>query len=235
MDLTLLANIDVDDLEKAIAFYGNALGLRLGRRLAGSVAEMLGATSAIYLLAKPAGSTVSVRIPQRRDYQRHWTPVHLDFVVADVDAAVQKAQAAGAQREGDLQTHAWGRIAHMADPFGNGLCLIEFIGRGYDEIVTSQEEQTMPTKRVNKKSTAKKATTSRVATKKSTSNKSSKTRRSPGIISKAKKVVRAVVAGAASGAATGAVKGAAEAASKATGIGQSSKKGSASQKDKAKS
>jgi predicted enzyme related to lactoylglutathione lyase len=134
MDLTLLANIDVDDLEKAIEFYGSALGLRLGRRLAGNVAEMLGASSAVYLLAKPAGSAVSVRTPQQRDYQRHWTPVHLDFVVADVDAAVQKAQAAGAQLEGDIQTHAWGRIAHMADPFGNGFCLIEFIGRGYDEM-----------------------------------------------------------------------------------------------------
>jgi predicted enzyme related to lactoylglutathione lyase len=37
--------------------------------------------------------------------------------------------------EGAIQTREWGRIANMADPFGNGFCLIEFIGRGYDEIV----------------------------------------------------------------------------------------------------
>jgi predicted enzyme related to lactoylglutathione lyase len=134
MSITLLANIDVDDLEKAIGFYSSALGLQLGRRLHDNVAEMLDASSAIYLLAKPAGSSVSVEIPQRRDYRRHWTPVHLDFVVADIHAAVQKAQAAGAQLEGDIQTHAWGHLANLADPFGNGFCLIEFVGRGYDEI-----------------------------------------------------------------------------------------------------
>jgi len=134
MSLTLLANIDVDDLEKAIAFYSRALGLRLGRRFYGHVAEMLGASAALYLLAKPAGSSVSGRIPQQRDYRRHWTPVHLDFVVAEIHAAVQKAQAAGAQLEGDIQSHEWGHLANLADPFGNGFCLIEFIGRGYDEI-----------------------------------------------------------------------------------------------------
>ena len=34
------------------------------------------------------------------------------------------------------ETHAWGRIAHMADPFGHGFCLIQFVGRGYDEVAT---------------------------------------------------------------------------------------------------
>ncbi len=136
MTITLLANIDVDDLERAIEFYGSALGLRLGRRFFGNVAEMLGASSTIYLLAKPSGSAVSPSTPQRRDYQRHWTPVHLDFVVEDIDAAVHRAQAAGAQLEGDIQTHTWGHIANLADPFGNGFCLIEFIERGYDEIVS---------------------------------------------------------------------------------------------------
>jgi len=132
----LLANIDVDDLEKAIEFYGSALGLRLGRRLGDNIAEMLGASSAIYLLAKSAGSSVALSIPQRRDYRRHWTPVHLDFVVGDIHTAVEKAKSAGARLEGEIQPHAWGHIAHLADPFGNGFCLLEFIGRGYDEIVS---------------------------------------------------------------------------------------------------
>ena len=49
--MELLVNVDVDDLERAIEFYGGALGLRLGRRLfGGSVAEMLGGSSKIYLL-----------------------------------------------------------------------------------------------------------------------------------------------------------------------------------------
>ena len=136
MTLELLANIDVDDLEKAIEFYGRALGLQLGRRLGEGIAEMLGAPSPLYLLAKPAGSAASASTQQRRDYQRHWTPVHLDFVVANIQVAVQKAKAAGAQLEGEIQTHKWGHIANMADPFGHGFCLIEFQGRGYDELVS---------------------------------------------------------------------------------------------------
>jgi hypothetical protein len=35
-----------------------------------------------------------------------------------------------------VQTHDWGRIALVADPFGHRVCLIEFLGLGYDEIAT---------------------------------------------------------------------------------------------------
>ena len=47
---------------------------------------------------------------------------------------VSRAVDAGAAIEGEIQTHNWGRIAHLADPFGHGICFIEFLGRGYDEI-----------------------------------------------------------------------------------------------------
>jgi predicted enzyme related to lactoylglutathione lyase len=73
---------------------------------------------------------------ERRRYARHWTPVHLDFVVADVDAAVERAVAGGATLDDPVATHKWGRIAHLADPFGNGFCLLQFLGRGYDEIAS---------------------------------------------------------------------------------------------------
>ena len=53
--MNLLVNIDVDDLSKAIAFYEEAAGLRLSRRFGSIGAEMLGASSAIYLLVKPDG------------------------------------------------------------------------------------------------------------------------------------------------------------------------------------
>jgi predicted enzyme related to lactoylglutathione lyase len=135
--IELLANIDVDDLEKAIAFYNRALGLRLERRLGATVVEMLGASSPIYLLAKPAGSSAVASSPLTRDYSRHWTPVHLDFVVSDLEAAVHNAEAAGATLEGEIQVHPWGRMANMGDPFGHGFCLLQFTGRGYDEIAQS--------------------------------------------------------------------------------------------------
>jgi predicted enzyme related to lactoylglutathione lyase len=134
MNMQLLANIDVDDLDAAIEFYASALGLRMGRRFSDHGAEMLGASSPIYLLVRPAGSPASASTSQRRTYERHWTPVHLDFVVEHIHAAVQKAQSAGAQLEKEVQTRKWGYLARMADPFGNGFCLIQFLGRGYDEI-----------------------------------------------------------------------------------------------------
>ncbi len=137
MTHTLLVNVDVDDLAKAEAFYGEAFGLETGRRLGDTAVELLGASSPVYLLEKPAGSVASAGTDQRRDYARHWTPVHLDFVVDDIHAAVAQVQAAGARLEGDVRTHPWGHIAHMADPFGHGLCLIQFLGRGYDEIVAA--------------------------------------------------------------------------------------------------
>jgi predicted enzyme related to lactoylglutathione lyase len=131
----LLVNIDVDDLEKGIAFYQSALGLRLGRRLfSGTVAEMVGGSSSVYLLSKPSGSSASPQVSLPRDYRRHWTPVHLDFEVENVDATVQRALAAGAKLEDKVQTFPWGRIAKMSDPFSHGFCILEFTGAGYDNV-----------------------------------------------------------------------------------------------------
>lgn len=40
--MNLLINLDVDDLEKAITFYGAAFGLKTGRRFGDDAVEMLG-------------------------------------------------------------------------------------------------------------------------------------------------------------------------------------------------
>jgi len=138
MTLALLVNIDVDDLGRAETFYRDAFGLSAARRFGDGGVEMVGASSPVYLLRKEAGSAAGEVMPQTRDYGRHWTPVHLDFVVDDVEGALLRAEAAGAVREGDVRTARWGRIATLADPFGNGFCLIEFLNRGYDEIATRE-------------------------------------------------------------------------------------------------
>ena len=133
--MNLLVNIDVDDLERAIAFYANALGLRLERRLfKGMVAEMIGASSKIYLLTHPTGSRASLGASTVRTYDRHWTPVHLDFETDDIGAAVARAVEAGAKLEGNIQSFAWGRLATLGDPFGHGFCLLQFSDRGYDAV-----------------------------------------------------------------------------------------------------
>lgn len=134
--MQLLVNIDVDDLGRAIDFYTAAFGLHPGRRLGADGVELLGSSAPIYLLAKAAGTRASPDAPQVRDYQRHWTPVHLDFVVDDIDAVVARALTAGARLEQPVRTASWGKLALMADPFGHGFCLVQFLGRGYDEIAT---------------------------------------------------------------------------------------------------
>jgi predicted enzyme related to lactoylglutathione lyase len=130
----LLVNVDVDDLERGVAFYVGAFGLRPGRRLGPHVVELLGGTAPIYLLEKPAGSAPHASASAARDYARHWTPVHLDFVVPDVEASVARARDAGARVEGPVESHVWGRIAYLADPFGHGFCLLQFVGEGYDAL-----------------------------------------------------------------------------------------------------
>jgi predicted enzyme related to lactoylglutathione lyase len=132
--MNMLVNIDVDDLGKAIGFYQRAFGLTPGRRFGAFGVEMLGAPAAIFLLVKPTGTQPAPGAEDTRHYRRHWTPVHLDFVVPDIAAAVVQARNAGATAEGEIKTHKWGKIAVMADPFGHGFCLIEFLGRGYDEV-----------------------------------------------------------------------------------------------------
>ncbi len=129
--------IDVDDLDAAVAFYTRALGLTPGGRSGDEWAELLGAPCPIDLLAKPPGTAALPKGTRAlRDYERHWTPVHLDVVVDDLDAAVAHAVVAGATLERAVETNSWGRIAILGDPFGHGFCLLEFTGRGYDEVLS---------------------------------------------------------------------------------------------------
>jgi len=128
----LLVNIDVPDVGAAIAFYTAAFGLTVTRRFGEAAAELSGWPAKIYLLENPEGSVGAGQ--DRRRYSRHWTPVHMDVVVDDVDTALARAIAAGARAETEIVTHVWGRIVVLADPFGHGLCLLQFVNRGYDEI-----------------------------------------------------------------------------------------------------
>ncbi len=130
--MDLLINIDVPDLARAVDFYTRAFDLKVTRRFGAGGAELSGLPAKLYLLVKAEGSIGAANQP--RSYARHWTPVHFDIVVDDVEAALAKALAAGAKAEGEIRTARWGRIVEIADPFGNGICLLQFLNRGYDEI-----------------------------------------------------------------------------------------------------
>lgn len=126
--------IDVADLDKALTFYTSILPIKPGRRFDKRWRELIVGPVAIDLLAEEPGSLPFAGAVAGRDYARHWTPVHLDFAVQDLELAVARAQVAGARLEGGIRAQPWGRIANLADPFGNGFCFLEFRGRGYDEI-----------------------------------------------------------------------------------------------------
>ncbi|WP_445514086.1 VOC family protein [Stenotrophomonas sp. 3(2025)] len=131
---SFIVNLDVPDITAAEAFYTQAFGLRSGRRLGPGALELLGAPTPLYLLQNDAGSAAT-EDGDVRDYERHWTPVHLDWVVTDIDAALARAVAAGAALERPIRERRWGTIAVLSDPFGHGFCLIQFSDAGYDALV----------------------------------------------------------------------------------------------------
>ncbi|WNQ47487.1 VOC family protein [Bordetella pertussis] len=99
--------------------------------------EMAGAAVPIYLLEKATARRRPRARARGATTPRHWTPVHLDFVVDDCDRAVATAVAAGAMLEDPPHSHAWGRIAHLSDPYGNGVCILQFLGEGYDALAAA--------------------------------------------------------------------------------------------------
>ncbi len=135
-----LVNIDVPDIEAGVAFYTAAFGLEVGRRFDGGFVELLGAQARIYLLQKPAGTAIGPAGGDVRRYERHWSPIHPDFVVEDIEAAAAKVLAAGAVQEGETCDAVYGRLAMFADPFGHGFCLIQFNAAGYDALPGANDE-----------------------------------------------------------------------------------------------
>jgi predicted enzyme related to lactoylglutathione lyase len=131
--MTVLINIDVPDMAAAERFYVAAFGLKPGRRFDAEFLELLGWPCPVYLLLKREGTPGAGR--DRRRYARHWTPIHPDVVVGDLDAALERAAAAGAVVEHPARDTSYGRLAMLADPFGHGFCLIEFNDEGYNALL----------------------------------------------------------------------------------------------------
>ena len=97
MPTGLLVNIDVPDLARAVAFYTETFGLTVTRRFGMEGAELSGWPVRLYLLQRAEGSAGAGECLRR--YDRHWTPVHLDVVVDNLEAVLSRALAVGAQAE----------------------------------------------------------------------------------------------------------------------------------------
>ena len=117
-------SIDVPTIEEGIAFYGSAFGFAETSRPIEGVAVLRAGDAQICLLAKPAGSSPAPDSGDVRRYERHWTPVHIDIHVDDFEAALAKAQAAGAHCEQLHKRTGYPPVAFCSDPFGHGFCII---------------------------------------------------------------------------------------------------------------
>jgi catechol 2,3-dioxygenase-like lactoylglutathione lyase family enzyme len=117
-------SIDVLLLEEGLRFYRDALGFsEIARPVATYVILKCG-NSQIGLIEKSPGSKPAKETDEVRRYERHWTPVHIDFHVEDFEAFLAKAVKAGAKCEEKFEDGARPPIAFCSDPFGNGFCVV---------------------------------------------------------------------------------------------------------------
>jgi len=116
--------IDVPELDEGLRFYRDALGLsEVARPLANYVILKCG-RSQIGLMEKKAGTRPATGSDELRRYDRHWTPVHIDFHVDDLETVLASALNAGAKCEQKFDGGKHSPIAFCSDPFGNGFCIL---------------------------------------------------------------------------------------------------------------
>jgi predicted enzyme related to lactoylglutathione lyase len=125
MATTVSISIDVPSLADGIAFYCAAFGFIKKFEPVPGVVVLGGLNVELCLLEKPAGSKPSPHTTDQRRYERHWSPVHLDFTVDDLHAALARVEALGAKREQVFENPEHGSAAFCSDPFGHGFCLLE--------------------------------------------------------------------------------------------------------------
>ena len=91
---TITVCIDVSDLARATAFYCDALGCTL--RTTKDTHHTLDADgTTVHLSLKAEGTAATPGPATVRTYARHWTPVHVDFDVEDVDAVAAEVERFG--------------------------------------------------------------------------------------------------------------------------------------------
>ncbi len=112
-------SFNVPELDPAVRFYSEAIGLCLNR-IMDDVAELSGSSCMIYLLANQENSAAASFPSAVCHYARHWTPVHIDFAVDDLEGAVDRAVRAGAVCKSEKVEWRGSRCMTFSDPFGHG-------------------------------------------------------------------------------------------------------------------
>lgn len=122
--MKVTVSIDVPSIDAGTKFFNEAFGFVETARPHPGYAVMSCGEATIGLLAKPAGSKPAAGSDDLRHYERHWTPVHVDFRVEDFDAALDRALGAGAKAEQVHRVAGFPPVAFCSDPFGHGFCIV---------------------------------------------------------------------------------------------------------------
>src|SRR5436190_17823655 len=109
MRMKYSVSIDVPQLDEGLRFYRDALGLPEVARPVATYVILKCGESQIGLIEKSAGSKPARGADDVRRYERHWTPVHIDFHVDDFEDFLERAVKAGARCE---QIRRWRAPAH---------------------------------------------------------------------------------------------------------------------------
>lgn len=117
-------SIDVPSLAEGLAFYGTVFGFEETARPFPTMAILDAHNVTVCMHEKAAGSRSSSAGADTRRYERHWTPVHLDFHVPDLDAVLTQVKQGGGAVENEFRTQGPKPVAFCSDPFGNGFCVI---------------------------------------------------------------------------------------------------------------
>jgi predicted enzyme related to lactoylglutathione lyase len=108
--------IDVNDVAEAVRFYGEGIGLSVVKQDQ-EWAQMKIGEQTIWLMKVSVRKAGTIT----REYSRHWTPVHLDIHVDDLDQTIKRAVAAGGKPEARPKAS----LANLVDPSGNGVDIVQ--------------------------------------------------------------------------------------------------------------
>lgn len=112
------ARVFVANMDKAVRFYRDSLGLSLSGQTSGTAVFNLKGLDFIVELADPTDPEGAAMIGRF---------TALSFEVADCKAACGVLTGKSVQLLGPAQTQAWGgTLAHFLDPDGNVLTLVEY-------------------------------------------------------------------------------------------------------------
>ncbi len=117
-------SIDVPDLEEGLRFYARVFGFVETARPFPTMAVLDANNVSVCMHEKRSGTEASTAGSDRRRYERHWTPVHMDLHVSDVDAVLARVRDEGGAVELEFREHGPVPVAFCSDPFGNGFCVL---------------------------------------------------------------------------------------------------------------